>query len=79
MAANGRRLTGPDPETVVEAVGQAAGTLEVAFNDHAVTIAQAIRDAAPRAAGEAIERGLNEVAAAINDLANAIREGNARR
>jgi hypothetical protein len=70
--ANGRRLTGPEPETMVDLVGTTMGTLGVAMNDHSVVIAQAIRDATVDT--NSIERGLNNVADAIRYLADAIRE-----
>ena len=72
MAANGRRMTGLDPETAEEALLKAAGTLEVALNDHAVCLAQATRDAAPDLRG--VEVGLHAIAGAINNLAEAVRE-----
>ena len=67
-------LQGPPREDVGEAVRQVAAQLEVALNDHAVGVAQGQRDA-----GEAVKTGLQDVAQAIVALAEAIREGNARR
>lgn len=59
-----------------QAIRSIGHRIESAMNDHAVGLAEAIRSAAP---DRDIGRGLLAVAEAINNLAEAVREGNARR
>ncbi len=75
MADNGKRGA-VEPEGVVDLVERVSGQMEGALNDHSVGIAEAIRSANP---GPDVADGLRAVARAIDNLAEAIREGNARR